>query len=174
MKKLIALTLALVLALSLAACTITKNDNSGGNSNPPSSNPGNTNSPSTPPASSPSSDPAPSQTETPSSGSTDKGMDWPDTWPGEVPEIDGNVYLVSDDGIDTPTGITVYLYVENADAVKAYIEKLEEQGIKKTEGTGDFDIGSVLWTFESDDYIMHINYSEKNRKCLIDISTSGK
>ena len=60
MKKLIALTLALVLALSLAACTITKNDNSGGNSNPPSSNPGNTNSPSTPPSSTsqtPSNDP---------------------------------------------------------------------------------------------------------------------
>jgi hypothetical protein len=124
--------------------------------------------------SSPSSDPGNSQAETPSSGNTDIGMAWPDTWPGEVPKIDGRIYLVSDDSIDTPTGVTVFLYVENADAVKAYIEKLESAGIKKTGGTGDFDIGVVAWTFESDDYVMHINYKESDQKCLIDISTSDE
>jgi len=166
MKKLISLALVLVLTISLIAC--------GGNSDPPSNNPGNTSNPSTPPASSPSSDPGNSQTETPSSNNSGPEMDWPNTWPGEVPELDGTVYLVSDDGIDTPAGISVFIYVESADVVTAYIDKLESEGIKKTGGTGDFDIGVVAWTFESDDYVMHINYKEKDQKCTVDISTSDE
>ena len=155
MKIIITSALALVLALSLAAC--------GGN---------NTTSPSGNLVSNLPFDTGSSQTESTVGGASDNGTEWPETWPGDILQINGTVYLISDDGIDTPTGITVYLYVENVDIVKLYIEKLETQGIKKTGGTGDFDIGSVSWTLENDDYVMHINYKEKDQKCSVDISTS--
>lgn len=90
---------------------------------------------------------------------------WPDTWPSELPQLDGKLIVV-EGSVGTPDGIYAFLTVQAVDDAKAYANEFVSLGYKKMEYNFD---GGYFAELSGNGYKITITYTDSDKQCIVQV-----
>lgn len=101
------------------------------------------------------------------SGSAQIGgkIDWPSSWPSDLPKMDGTITIVSDTDLSKGGGIQIGLKVTGVDVVRKYGEQFAAMGYKKVFENNQNDTYSAA--FASSKYTIDISFSGNSEAVIL-------